>query len=37
MLSDKDFYNATVQKCEKVFNEQQGALQFVIDVIKENV
>ena len=37
MLSDKDFYNATIQKCEKVFNEQQGALQFVIDVINENV
>ena len=35
MLGDTDFYNSTVQKCEKVFKEQQGALQFVIDVIKK--
>lgn len=36
MLSNKEFYAQTVQKCEKVFNEQQGALQFVIDVIKNS-
>jgi len=36
MLLNKDFYTQTVQKCEKVFNEQQGALQFVIDVIKNS-
>ena len=37
MLSDKEFYNTTVERCEKVFQEQQGALEFVIDVIKENL
>lgn len=36
MLGDKDFYDETVRKCEKVFKEQQGALEFVINVIKEN-
>lgn len=35
LLSDKDFYTNTVAKCEKVFKEQQGALEFVINVIKE--
>ena len=34
MLSDKDFYDSTVKKCEKVFKEQQGALEFVINIIK---
>ena len=34
MLSDKEFYNKTVEACEKVFAEQQGALEFVINVIK---
>ena len=34
MLSNTDFYTETVQKCEKVFKEQQGALEFVINVIK---
>lgn len=37
MLSNKEFYIQTVQRCEKVFNEQQGALQFVIDVIKDKI
>ncbi len=36
MLSDVDFYDKTVQKCEKVFKEQQGALEFVINVIKNS-
>lgn len=36
MLSDYEFYNETVQKCEKVFKEQQGALEFVINVIKNS-
>ena len=35
MLSDSAFYNSTVDKCKKVFNEQQGALDFVINVIKQ--
>jgi 3-deoxy-D-manno-octulosonic-acid transferase len=30
MLSDKDYYDTTVHKCKKVFEEQQGALDFVI-------
>ncbi len=31
MLSNQEFYNETVAKCEKVFQEQQGALEFVIE------
>ena len=31
---EEDFYNLTSQNCEKVFNEQQGALEFVINVLK---
>lgn len=34
MLGNKEFYTETVQACEKVFAEQQGALEFVINVIK---
>lgn len=34
LLSDKDFYTSTVQKCAKVFEEQQGALEFVLNLIK---
>ncbi len=34
MLSDKEFYSQTVQACSRVFAEQQGALEFVIDVLK---
>ena len=37
MLSDNEFYSQTVQKCEKVFQEQQGALEFVINVIRESL
>ena len=37
LLSNKDFYKDTVEKCEKVFKEQQGALEFVIKVIEENL
>ena len=37
MLADNNFYEETVKKCEKVFAEQQGALQFVINKIKENL
>lgn len=36
MLSDKDFYEETVNAGEKVFSEQQGALDFVINVLKQN-
>ena len=36
MLSDKEFYTQTIEKCEKVFNEQQGALEFVINILKES-
>ena len=34
MLGNKDYYLETATACEKVFAEQQGALEFVIDVIK---
>lgn len=34
MYSDTEFYTKTVQNCEKVFREQQGALDFVINTIK---
>lgn len=34
MLTNKEFYTSTASACEKVFAEQQGALEFVIDVIK---
>ena len=37
LLSDKEFYTNTVQKCERVFNEQQGALEFVINIIRNNL
>lgn len=35
MLADKNFYLNTVEKCERVFKEQQGALEFVINLIKD--
>ena len=35
LLSDKEFYESTVKTCEKVFTEQQGALDFVINLLKE--
>ena len=34
MLSEEVFYNETIKKCEKVFTEQQGALDFVINTLK---
>lgn len=34
LFFEEDFYNLTSQNCEKVFNEQQGALEFVINVLK---
>ena len=37
LFTDNEFYNNTVEKSEKVFEEQQGALKFVIDVLKENI
>ncbi len=36
MLTDKDFYLATVKAGTDVFAEQQGALDFVINVLKSN-
>jgi len=36
LFSDIDFYNKTVKACEQVMKEQQGALEFVINVIKNN-
>ena len=34
LFFEEDFYNLTSQNCEKVFNEQQGALEFVINILK---
>ena len=34
LLAEKEFYTQTIKKCEKVFQEQQGALEFVINIIK---
>ena len=34
LLSNNDFYTKTANNCEKVFAEQQGALEFVINVLK---
>lgn len=34
LLSDKDFYTETCKKCEFVFNDQQGAQDFVIKKLK---
>lgn len=35
-LLEATFYSETVAKCKKVFQEQQGALDFVINVLKNN-
>ena len=34
LLTDNAYYSKTVASCEKVFTEQQGALDFVINVLK---
>ena len=34
MLSDKEFYDKTVKAGTQVFEEQQGALDFVINVLR---
>lgn len=33
-LSDSEFYNKTKENCKNIFQDQQGALKFVIDKIK---
>ena len=35
LLSDKDFYNQACKDCEKIFKDQQGALDVVINELKE--
>jgi 3-deoxy-D-manno-octulosonic-acid transferase len=35
LLSDSDFYNIACKDCETIFNEQQGALDVVINELKE--
>lgn len=37
LLSDIDFYNETTQACKKVFEAQSGALNFVINKIREHI
>ena len=36
LLADKDYYNKVTNASAKVFTEQQGALEFVIDLLKNN-
>lgn len=36
LLTDNIYYSKTVASCEKVFTEQQGALDFVINILKSN-
>ena len=33
-LSDSEFYNKTKENCKNIFQDQQGALEFVVDKIK---
>ncbi len=35
LLNDKHYYDITSKNCNNVFKEQQGALEYVINVIKE--
>ena len=35
LLTDKDFYNKACKDCETVFDSQQGALDIVIENLKE--
>lgn len=35
LLTDDEFYKSACSDCEKVFESQKGALEFVIEVIKE--
>ena len=34
LLADRVCYSQAIENCEKVFSEQQGALEFVINVLK---
>lgn len=34
LLSNKEFYNQACEDCKNIFNEQQGALEFVINHLK---
>ena len=34
LLSDKSYYSSVAQNCEKVFKEQQGAMEFVLNLLK---
>lgn len=34
LLTDKDLYNTTIKACEDVFEKNNGALNFVIEVLK---
>lgn len=37
LLSDKEFYAKACSDCKTIFEEQQGALQFVINCLKTNI
>ena len=34
LLSDNDFYSQACEDCKNIFEEQQGALEFVINKLK---
>jgi 3-deoxy-D-manno-octulosonic-acid transferase len=37
LISDEEYYNQTKDNCHKIFQSQQGALDFVINKIKETI
>ena len=37
LLSDKNFYDQSSKDCEAIFNDQQGAMEFVIERIKKTL
>lgn len=36
LITDTDFYNKTSESCTKVFKEQQGALEFVLNILRNS-
>lgn len=34
LLSSNEFYNQACEDCKNIFNDQQGALEFVINHLK---
>ena len=36
LMTDSDFYNKASESCAKVFKEQQGALDFVLNLLQNS-